>query len=365
MKIVHIIMHDKFTNGYIRFMDSQFTNDEHFFFTGKNENYPINIEGLDFYHEYESWKELFEKDKHFQILKSANIVIISGVWIFSPIDLLIRSRMIRKTYFHFWGGDFYRFREPVAGLKNLLRRRVIYYAFRRAKGLIFLVDGEYEQFHKITQVTNKHYVAPMPGDPNKRIDYKTLRNSYMKASNSTKVLVGNSATHTNHHENIYRVLHNFASEDMEIYSPLSYGEKGYREHIITIGYELFGNAFHPITEFMDKDDYIRFLNQMDIGVFNNDRQQGMGNISILLGLGKKIFMRRDIPTWDMFLRRGYVFYDAKQIERMTFNEFSFFDDETKRFNFTVSDRVNSNLVEQQRQAWDNVFHDNQKNGLSN
>ena len=47
---------------------------------------------------------------------------------------------------------------------------------------------------------------------------------------------------------------------------------------------------------MNNKDYIQFLNQIDIAVFNHNRQQAMGTIRSLLGMGKK-------PVWhQIFLR---------------------------------------------------------------
>lgn len=44
---------------------------------------------------------------------------------------------------------------------------------------------------------------------------------------------------------------------------------------------------NPIVDFMDFNEYINFLSTIDIAIFNHKRQQGMGNIITLLGMGKK------------------------------------------------------------------------------
>lgn len=37
-------------------------------------------------------------------------------------------------------------------------------------------------------------------------------------------------------------------------------------------------------------------------MFNHKRQQALGNIMTLLGLGKKVYLRDDISTWDICLK---------------------------------------------------------------
>ena len=43
---------------------------------------------------------------------------------------------------------------------------------------------------------------------------------------------------------------------------------------------------------MPYSSYISFLGSIDIGIFNNNRQQGMGNITNLLYLGKKVYLSK-------------------------------------------------------------------------
>ncbi|WP_181881452.1 hypothetical protein [Helicobacter sp. MIT 99-5507] len=42
---------------------------------------------------------------------------------------------------------------------------------------------------------------------------------------------------------------------------------------------------------MQFDEYIAFLNNIDIAIFKQNRQQAMGNIFVLLALGKKSIFR--------------------------------------------------------------------------
>ena len=115
---------------------------------------------------------------------------------------------------------------------------------------------------------------------------------------SVNILVGNSATKSNYHLEVFDKLKKFRDENINIYVPLSYGSKDYADEVIKYGSQLFGEKFKPITEFMPKDKYFMQLMSMDIAVFANDRQQALGNIVALLYAGKKVYMRSDISSWE-------------------------------------------------------------------
>ena len=38
-------------------------------------------------------------------------------------------------------------------------------------------------------------------------------------------------------------------------------------------------------------DYLKILGKIDIAIFNHERQQAVGNITSLLGLGKKVYIK--------------------------------------------------------------------------
>ena len=52
---------------------------------------------------------------------------------------------------------------------------------------------------------------------------------------------------------------------------------------------------------------------IDIAIFAHNRQQAMGNIITLLGLGKKVYMRSDITPWKLFEDIEVKIYDIGEI----------------------------------------------------
>lgn len=100
---------------------------------------------------------------------------------------------------------------------------------------------------------------------------------------------------------------------MVIICPLSYAHESnpeYKAMVINKGKELFGEKFIPLTEFMPFEKYLEILDKVDIAIFNHKRQQALGNITTLLGLGKKVYIREEITTWQFCKDHDLKVYSA-------------------------------------------------------
>ena len=80
--------------------------------------------------------------------------------------------------------------------------------------------------------------------------------------------------------------------------------------VIDAGKQIFGDKFQPLIEFMPFKDYLELLGKIDIAIFNHNRQQAMGNITTLLGLGKKVYVRSNETPWKMFNKLQIKVYDT-------------------------------------------------------
>lgn len=120
------------------------------------------------------------------------------------------------------------------------------------------------------------------------------------AQNTICIQIGNSATETNNHFEIIDFLKKFQSENIKIFAPLAYGESVYADKVINYGKEVFNDKFIGITEFMDFKKFVLFMSRMDIIIFNNERQQAMGNLWLAMYLKKKIFIREESTLWGYF-----------------------------------------------------------------
>jgi len=60
---------------------------------------------------------------------------------------------------------------------------------------------------------------------------------------------------------------------------------------------------------MPFEKYLEFLSKIDVAIFNHKRQQAMGNITTLLGLGKTVYMRNESTLYVALLNMGFKILD--------------------------------------------------------
>jgi len=143
-----------------------------------------------------------------------------------------------------------------------------------------------------------------------------------KKNGSKLLLVGNSGTPTNNHLDILIRLSKMKEQNFTIICPLSYGPLIYIKKIIEKGKMLFGDCFVPLLEFLKPDVYYHILKQIDIAIMYHNRQQGMGNIHILVFLGKPICMKKTSGYFHL-IEKGVTIFLVQDLEKLILNEVEF------------------------------------------
>ena len=104
------------------------------------------------------------------------------------------------------------------------------------------------------------------------------------------------------------------NREINIYCPLSYGNyPEYKEKVINEGKRIFHSKFTPILKFMSREEYDKFLNKVDVVVFNHNRQEAMGVTISLLGMGKIIYMNEETTSYKSLKDRGFSVFTNEQI----------------------------------------------------
>ena len=157
--------------------------------------------------------------------------------------------------------------------------------------------------------------------------------------NQPNILLGNNAMPTNNHIEILQLLSKLDLNERKIITPLSYGNKRYKEIIIKKCPENICNNFYPLTSFIPKEEYIKLISTCGIAIFNYNRQQGLGNIIELLASGCKIFINEKTTTWHFLKRIGVTVFsiqsDLSYANKKVFEPLS---EEIKKMNKEIIER---------------------------
>ena len=78
---------------------------------------------------------------------------------------------------------------------------------------------------------------------------------------------------------------------------------------------------HLIKDFYKFEEYSKFLSTMDIAIFDGKESYALGNISLLLMFGKKIFISKDSLIAKAFDEKNVPYGKVETIEKLDFDSF--------------------------------------------
>ena len=246
------------------------------------------------------------------LFQSEKIIIHCLASPFLLFYLYLFPHLARKSYWSIWGKDLYFYR-------TLSRKRFyhhIYEYFRRKvigniSHVITFTEGDYElakKWYGCPARLHKCFMYPS----NLYKSYTDVK--YDRNDDLIVILAGNSADPSNNHLEIFSLLEKFKDDNIEIVVPLPYGNKQYAQNVIKRGQNLFGSKIYFFEQLLPLPEYLDLLRRVDIGVFAHKRQQAMGNIITLLGMGKKVFMRSDITSWKTLTELNVKIFDIYNID---------------------------------------------------
>lgn len=307
MRILHLFGSGPIMLGFIHFIDKNFPKNDHLFVLPDSEKYPLPI-----LENVVNISHLSKLDKYRTQLKemyAAEKIILHGLFdIYSIFPLIFQPWILKKCYWVIWGGDLYSHvtdpQTPKWHIVDFLKKIII----PRIGHIVTHIKGDYELAQKWYGAKGQwHDCFMYPSNVFKKSGTTPAPHQ------GTNILLGNSATPTNNHMNAFQKLRPYANEDIRIYCPLSYGDNEYANEIEEVGSRIFGDKFIAIREFMPHEKYLDILAKIDIGIFNHSRQQAVGNISTLLGLGKAVFINRNVTTFSMLKSLGVEIFDIEDL----------------------------------------------------
>lgn len=306
-KILHVCGLDKFIPPFIDFIEKNFDFNNHYFWlSGSHVRFSVK---------QESSVYKVKKGKHWQALGLLKLVklmhrsekiILHGLFNMKVVLLLfLMPWLLKKCYWVIWGGDLYVYQLGIRKwkwkFKEVFRRPVI----KNMGHLITYIPGDVELARKWYGARGEYHECLMY--LSNVVDPKIIhmKDDEVKTHAGLNILVGNSADPSNNHIETLQKLMPYKDEEIKIYVPLSYGDQQHAQRVIKQGKEWFGEKFIPVTSFISFDEYIFFLKNIDIAIFNHERQQAMGNTIALLSMGKKVIMQEHVSQFVMLKGLGF------------------------------------------------------------
>ena len=305
MNFLHITDGDKkFIPSYIEFIKCYFDEENHEFIVySRFKERSLQETQFIRLNRVQSFLEVRKK------IKNANMVILHGLLDFHLVSNLFFMPQKTKFLWLIWGGDLYSYLHRYKSLKNFLRHFLRRMFIKKIGKVGSYLKGEVSIARKFFGFNGK-WEKCLLYTSNSNDEFFRIKKVKFK-SNIDRILVGNSGYATNNHLEIFQKLFTFHnSRNFKVICPLSYGNHKYIEKVKASGYKYFGNQFVAKDKFIPYIDYLNFLNEIDIAIFDFSRQLGIGNIIPLLCLGKTVYMRHDIEPAQTLLRIGFKIGDS-------------------------------------------------------
>lgn len=354
MKHLHIINDDKFIEPYIKSIEEYFDFQEHkFIILSKNNK-------NSYYNKNKNIFQFHSKKDYFKILKDlylAENIFLHGLFIRNIVILLfINPCLLKKSKWILWGADLYSYEkyEKKKKIKSKIYEYMRSYVIKNIEGIVTYIRGDYklaQQWYK-TKANYYKCIMYLSNIPNYNISKTNFKiNTHNKEH--LFIQVGNSADPSNNHVEILdRIKKNKnENEKIKIICPLSYGREEQKEKVIKYGKKTFGKDFVPLTKFMDLKTYNKLQSNIDIAIFNHQRQQAMGNILTLLYLGKKVYIRDDIVTWDFMQENDIKVFSFNNSNNDLLNEID--TKVAKQNRKKIDSRFNIDIFIEE---WNNIFN---------
>jgi dTDP-N-acetylfucosamine:lipid II N-acetylfucosaminyltransferase len=307
-RIVHLCVPEKFIPPFIAFVEETFDPSEHSFLIGgrrsRHAKFPTPKNRTI---RFDGW---FHKIRNFWRLYHAEKILIHGLFDTPLIYLLgLQPWLLKKCFWLIWGGDLYQHQQPRQGIKSRLkefsRKRVI----AELGHMVTYIPGDYHYAVEWYSSTALHHdclcYLSNTFTPSKR---------GQASSEKLTIQVGNSAYPRNHHCQAIDLISKFKNHLITIIAPLSYGPKEEAARVAAYGKLHLGDKFLPILDFLPLEEYLDLLDSVDIGVFNQDHQQAMGNMLQLLGMGKTVYLRKDTSSWLLFQSLGLHVFEIQSFD---------------------------------------------------
>lgn len=352
MKYLHIFKNSNviFSEPYIDFINSNFNSKEHFFYIIGNDKRIKKTHWDNIYYvTYLKYGSLIRK------MQKAEKIILHGLSSPKLVVLLrMQPKLLKRCYWVVWGADLHYYKSRKKTIKHNIYEHFRRYIIKNFGHIVTLVDDDFKVAKEYYNIKGKYHHSSYINPINLDLLNSLKKNGNINKKTTINIQIGNSADPSNNHLEVLNKISKYKDENIRIYLPLSYGNKDYALKIKKYGEEIFKEKFIAITDFLEPEDYVKFLETIDIAIFANNRQQALGNIFALTYLGKKIYLRNDVSTWNYLNNQLKIkIFDYLMIEKNSFEDFIFFEENIKKENKNNIKEILD--IKRIKLLWENIF----------
>lgn len=343
MKYIHIIINSSYTAPFIDIINRNFEQGNHVFYVirGLSEE-KIKIPKYKNVYVISNSKNILNVVRFLKDMNFSKKIFFHGL--FSPFlvsSLFFQPWLLKKANWIIWGGDLHLYSHKRNTIKSKFEEFMRKIVIKNISEISGCVRDDYnlaKKWYNVKAVYRRVMYSTQISTP--EIDAIIENRNSVENELVANIQIGNSATESNNHFEIIDSLKQFADENIKVYALLAYGEPVYTQKVISYGKSVFKDKFIAITDYMKSEDFILFMNRMDIVIFNHFRQQAMGNVWLAIYLKKKVFLREGGALWEFF-ENDYKFeinktQSIKEIDFITFREKNKIDLEYNKVNAKIA-----------------------------
>lgn len=331
--ILHVIDDEKFLVSVIELFETIFPK-KNVFLVGVDKVGYNDFEKLQ-----QSTKIIFKNIKtedyqreYINLSRSANLVLFHNVYKTYKLEILQKNKINTKTAWTFWGAEMYGLNPNYnallpetekAYLKSLskkerakkatlskLKKRYYWRLFKAAlkqKKLQYTLTNIEEDISLLENYTKLHL--------NKGWFTYYYYNDAVRSKIKTDkkhILIGNSSSESNNHLDAFNLIKSKDLKGKNIYVPLNYGDKKYKDLVIEQATSVLGDSVKPLVDFLSLGEYTLIINSCAVLIMNHKRQQAFNTIMIALANGCKVFLREENTIYKMLKQEGFVLFSIQE-----------------------------------------------------
>ena len=308
-RILHCMHAEKFIDPFIDFMERNFPTTDHEYLIREVPGYKVKARPSVtlFPRRTSSLRRIFIYIKAMN--RAEKIFLHSIIHRGLMLLLFLQPWLMRKTFLLMWGNELYYHLRRVEGWKGGVQQYLLSWIIRKAAVLVTFLDEDYNKAVTWFGAQGRYGRCILyPSNLCPEMAGKETTDSALLT-----LLIGNSATATNRHAEIFLDIQKVWLPGTKIYCPLSYGDVEYGDRIEALGKDMFGSDFLPLRKFMPLQAYNKILNSVDTVIFGHNRAQAMGNLVSLLAMRKKIYLNPETSQWALMRSLGITVYDVNDL----------------------------------------------------